>query len=109
MLENYLDINYPSLRFVNRDHALKLLKFLPDDGDHSVSEKMPEPGVMLHIDCVEPVGGCACLGKDGKWYWAYDWQQDVPCKATVKSWCYFGYPGPDEETIEYLREKYEED
>lgn len=85
------------------------LKILPYDGEHKVSEKLPEPNVQLSIDCKEPIGGAATFGEDGKWYWTYDWQRDIECTFTVESWCYLGHPGPDAESIEYLKEKYEEE
>lgn len=85
------------------------LKTLPDDGKHNVTEKLPEPNVQLSIDCKEDIGGAATFGEDGKWYWTYDWQRDAECTFTVESWRYLGYPGPDAESIEYLREKYEDD
>jgi len=87
---------------------LNLLKVLPDDGWHLVSEKMPEPNTQLIIECAEPYGGAATYGDDGKWYWTYDWQRDIPCEFTVTRWCYLGYPGPNAESIAYLKEKYEE-
>ena len=87
---------------------MKLLKVLPYDGSHDVSEKIPEPNTQLSIECEESIGGAATYGDDGKWYWTYDWQRDIPCEFTVTHWCYLGYPGPDAETIKYLSEKYEE-
>ena len=39
---------------------LNLLKILPDDGWHDVSEKMPEPNTQLYIKCAknaDSVGG----------------------------------------------------
>ena len=89
--------------------AWKPLKVLPYDGKHDVSEKLPIPNTLLCIDCKESIGGVATLGDDGKWYWSYDYQMDEKCDYTVKNWRYFGYPGPDADTIAYLTEKYEED
>ena len=90
----------------------KPLKILPNDGCYSVSERMPEPNTQLYIKCAENAdsvgGGAATYGDDGKWYWTYDWMRDIPCEFTVTHWCYFGYPGPTTESIEYLTEKYKD-
>lgn len=89
---------------------LRLLKFLPDDGDHNVRDKLPEPNTQLFIRCAENAdsvgGGAATYGEDGKWYWSYDYMRSEECVYPVESWSYMCYPGPDAETMAYLNDKY---
>lgn len=72
--------------------AQEELKRLPDDGKHSVEDRMPEPGVQLMIYCAENDdsvgGGAAALGEDGKWYWTYDLKLHKECKYEVTHWRY---------------------
>jgi hypothetical protein len=93
--------------------ALRLLNFLPDDGYHKVSEKLPEPNTLLHIRCAENKdnvgGGAATYGEDGQWYWTYDYMRSEECVYPVTEWSYMGYPGIDDETMEWLKSKYRKD
>lgn len=72
--------------------AQEELKRLPDDGKHSVADRMPEAGVQLLIYCAENDdsvgGGAAALGEDGKWYWTYDYKLHEECKYPVTHWRY---------------------
>jgi hypothetical protein len=89
---------------------LRLLNFLPNDGVHDVSEKLPEPNTQLYIRCAENAdsvgGGAATFGEDGKWYWSYDYMRSEECVYPVERWSYMSHPGPDADTMEWLKEKY---
>jgi hypothetical protein len=90
--------------------ALRLLNFLPDDGYHNVNDKLPEPNTQLYICCAKNAdnvgGGAATFGEDGKWYWSYDYMRSYECVYPVTEWSYMCYPGPDAETMEWLKDKY---
>jgi hypothetical protein len=66
-----------------------ILGVMPYDGKHAIADGIvPKPNVQLRIECKEPVGGAAALGRDGKWYWTFDMRLDVECEFTVTHWEY---------------------
>lgn len=68
------------------------LSFMPTDGYHSVADCLPEPNVMLIIECADNEdsvgGGAATYGTDGKWYWTYDYEISEECPYPVSRWKY---------------------
>jgi len=68
------------------------LCFMPTDGYHSVAECLPEPNVMLIIECADNEdnvgGGAATYGTDGKWHWTYDYEISEECPYPISRWKY---------------------
>ena len=61
---------------------------LPCDGVHSVTDRMPTPGVFLHVWCESGQDGDATYAEDGKWYWASNRIPLYTIPFTVTHWSY---------------------